>query len=120
MDFQTAPIVAKRDDDGGYTLTFEGPIHANVTWLEREFKQVVSHKPVSVRLDLTRTEYISSTGLGMLVWLNNHVQAYGGVVHVVAVQKRTLGLLKVAFLDKVFRISPSAVTTAQAATSAGK
>jgi anti-anti-sigma factor len=120
VDFQSAPVVAKRDPDGGISLIFDGPIHTNTSWLEREFKAVVEKKPSLVRLNLTNTEHISSTGLGLLVWLHNHVKALGGEVHVVAVQKRTFGLLKVAFLDKLLKIAPDAVAVAEAANSPKK
>ena len=115
MDFQNAPVVALRDDDGGYTLKFDGPIHTNTSWLEREFQKVLEKKPPQLRLDLTRTEYISSTGLGVLVWLHNQAKTYGGVVHVVAVQKKTLAMMKIAFLDKLLKISPDAVAVAEGA-----
>jgi anti-anti-sigma factor len=93
----------------GVRLTFNGPIHANVAWVEGELNRVADTNPKVVLMDLTGAEHISSMGLGILVGFNNQIRAAGGTIKIVAVTSRTVGILRIALLDKVFQILPSAV-----------
>ena len=108
MDFQKPPVVVSRIADG-FHLTFDGPIHVNTAWIEREFEKVVNQKPKLLELDLAGTEYISSMGLGILVGLHNRMKKDGGKVRVVKVKQKTFGILKYAFLDKLFEIDPAGI-----------
>ena len=108
MDFQNAPLLVAPIGDG-FKVTFDGPIHTNVAWIEREMDKIIAAKPKRVELDLSRTTYISSLGLGVLVSLHNRINASGGKVYVVSIKKRTVGILKMAYLDKLLTITPDAV-----------
>lgn len=112
MDLQDVPVVAVKIADG-FKFTFNGPIHTNVSWIEREFDQVIDAKPKIVELDLASTEYISSLGLGLLVNLHNRVKANGGVVKVILIRKKTMHLLRTAFLDRLLAVAPGAVIEPQ-------
>ena len=108
MDIQSEPLVVTPTENG-FRLRFVGPIHTNVTWLEHELDNVVNAKPKDVEIDLNGTEYISSLGLGVLVGFQTRIQNNGGAVRIVAIPKPTLRLFKTAFLDRVFKIEPSAL-----------
>lgn len=113
MDIQSAPIVVARSSDG-YRISFIGPIHTNISWIERELEKVVKASPKLVELDLTGSAHISSLGLGMLVGFHNQITKLGGTTRIVAIKKRTLGILKTAFLDRLLKVPPEAVVDAEA------
>lgn len=103
MDFQDQPVTVAPIEDG-FRLTFVGPIHINTSWIEGEMDKVVTAKPKVVELDLLKTEYISSHGLGVLISFNNRIRAGGGILTIVKLPKVTYRLLKTAHLDSVFKI----------------
>jgi len=108
VDFQTSPIAIKPIAEG-FHLALKGSIHTNTSWIEREFDQIVAKKPKVVQLDLTGSEYISSVGLGILVNLHNRIKAGGGTLTIVKMLKRTKGIFRAAYLDRLFAIAPEAV-----------
>src|SRR5688572_15410222 len=108
MDFQTLPVTIKPIADG-FHVALSGPIHTNTSWIEREFDTVVAKKPRLVQLDMAGSEYISSVGLGILVNLHNRLKADGGTLTIVKILKRTKGILRAAYLDRLFTIAPDAV-----------
>ncbi len=113
MDFQEAPVTVS-DITDGFRVTMLGPIHTNVSWIEREFKRVIDAKPKRVELDLSKTQYISSLGVGVLVAFRNGIDAVGGVLHVVSIDNRAYQVLKYAHLTKVLNVDPAGVIEAKA------
>lgn len=57
--------------------------------------------------DLTKTSFIDSTGLGVLVAGQNHAGEAGGALRVVCAQERILKLFRITGLDAVLQIFPS-------------
>ena len=108
MEFQTPPVVAS-PIDGGVRLTFSGPIHLNVSWLEGELNKVTATKPKLVEMDLAGTEHISSLGLGLIVGFRNGIKKNGGNVRIVKIRKRTMGILKTATLDRLLEVDPAGI-----------
>jgi anti-anti-sigma factor len=108
MDFQDKPVVITRIDDGFRVATI-GSIHTNTEWLEHEFKKVADAKPKLVELDLSKTDYVSSWGLGVLMSLRNGVAKSGGTLRITAIQKEVLNALRYACLHQVFQVSPGVV-----------
>src|SRR3954447_9259178 len=108
MDIQSAPVIVTPITDGFRVATF-GPIHTNTDWLEREFKNVVDARPKNVELDLGKTGYVSSWGLGILVAFRSGIVKKGGSLRVTAIQNDVLNTLKYACLHQVFNISPNVV-----------
>jgi anti-anti-sigma factor len=108
MDFQVAPLAVSSIPDG-LRITFNGPIHTNVAWLESELDRIVRARPKLVELDLLRTEHISSVGLGVLVNFSARISTAGGAIRVVAIRKQTLRILRIARLDTLFQFAKDAV-----------
>lgn len=108
MDIQNAPVVISRTADGFHVSTI-GSIHTNTDWLEREFKKVADAKPGLVELDLSKTDYVSSWGIGVLVSLRNSVAKAGGKLRITAIRKEVLSTLRHASLHQVFQIDPGVV-----------
>src|SRR5690554_2454074 len=93
---------------GGFRLALTGPFDMNTARLEAELDRVVGQKPKVVEFDLTATEYLSTVGLSTLISLHNRLQSGGGMLKIVAIRKRTLGVLQTAKLDQVLHIAPEA------------
>ena len=60
-----------------------------------------------------RKPLIVLLGLGVLVGFQTRIQKNGGAVRIVAIPKTTLKLFKTAFLDRVFKIEPSAIAATE-------
>ena len=108
MDFQEAPIAVSAID-GGMRVALLGAIHTNNTWLESELTKLLKHKPKRVELDLSKTEYVSSSGIGTLVWLRNELLAAGGTLNVTSVHPQVFASFKFAGLAQIFGMSPAIV-----------
>ena len=108
MDYQNAPVTVARSGEV-VRVTFNGPIHTNTEWIERELDTIVKSKPRIIELDLLKTEHISSLGLGVLVSFYNRVHADGGKIIVAAIKKHTVRILHLAYLDKLLTIPPESI-----------
>ena len=108
MDFQAEPAVVTAIP-GGFSAKLIGSIHTNTAWIEGEFKKIVAAKPKLVEIDLSETTFLSSMGIGVLVWLYNHVQETGGDVRIVAIRKRVLSSLKFSRLDALFKTASARI-----------
>ena len=98
MDIQASPVVITRTPTG-FVAKLIGSVHTNTAWIEGELKKVIAAKPEAVDLDLSETTFLSSAGIGLLVWLRNAITQGGGTVRVVSGRKRILATLKYAHLE---------------------
>jgi anti-sigma B factor antagonist len=55
-------------------------------------------------VDLSRVEFLDSTGLGVLVGANRRLQASGGMLTLVCPHEKLLKIFRITGLDSVFRI----------------
>lgn len=60
-----------------------------------------------ILLNMSRVNYLSSTGLGLLVYINNKCTENGGAFGVFGLQEYTLDMLKLTKLDSVINIFKS-------------
>ena len=58
-------------------------------------------------LDLSKVDYISSMGLGMLVRVNSRLHKAGGEVKIAGVQGLVAETLRIARLDRILQLYPS-------------
>jgi anti-anti-sigma factor len=98
MDIQNEPVVVTATPTG-FTAKLLGSIHTNTAWVEGEFKTMIAARPQAVDLDLSQTTFLSSMGIGLLVWLHNEVKKAGGSFRIVSIRKRVLATLKFSHLD---------------------
>ena len=108
MDFQDSPVVVVPTAQG-FTAKLIGSIHTNTAWIEGEFKNIIAAKPKAVEVDLSETSFLSSMGMGLLVWLYNEVTKGGGSFSIVAVRRRVLTSLKFAHLDQHLHVASATV-----------
>ena len=108
MDFQAAPAVVTATPTG-FVAKLVGAIHTNTAWIEGEFKKIIAAKPRDVELDLSETTFMSSSGIGLLVWLRSEVTQGGGAVRIVSIRKRLLTSLRYAHLDGVLDTTSTTV-----------
>ena len=57
-----------------------------------------------ILMNLTNISYLSSTGLGLLVYLNNKCNEHAGKFGVYGLQEYTLDMMKLTKLDSVINI----------------
>lgn len=112
MDFQDAPAIVTAIADG-FRVAVKGSIHTNVAWLERELKQVSESKPKRVELDLSDVHYVSSMGIGSLMWFRKQIVAGGGTVHIIAIQSQVRGIFRASCLEAIFDVRPEGVIAAK-------
>jgi anti-sigma B factor antagonist len=94
--------------DAAAMAVVEGPTHfiidnrAEVR--ERVRAQLEQGRPTVV-VDLSRTEYVDSAGLGTLVLLNKEARAAGGCLVLAGLSEHVRDLLRLVRLDEVFTIA---------------
>ena len=59
MDYQNAPLTVAKIADG-VRVTFNGPIHTNTAWIERELDTIVKSKPLSDLLENLADDRLSA------------------------------------------------------------
>lgn len=72
--------------------------------IKAQVEQYFSEGQYSILMDLTKVDYLSSTGLGLLVYINNKCNENGGKFGVFGLQDYTLDMLKLTKLDSVIKI----------------
>jgi anti-sigma B factor antagonist len=69
----------------------------------------------TVVVDLSRTEYVDSAGLGTLVLLNKEARAAGGCLVLAGLSDHVRDLLRLVRLDEVFTIAATVEDAARVA-----
>jgi anti-sigma B factor antagonist len=67
----------------------------------------------TVVIDLSRTEYVDSAGLGTLVLLNKEARAAGGCLVLAGLSDHVRDLLRLVRLDEVFTITSTVAEAAR-------
>ena len=92
-------------DDGTLILTLTGPLTlTNLFAFQHEFRAL---KPKVLILDLTRTEYMDSAGLGLLVNYYVSAQNEHRTFLLAGVNHRLMALLTTTRVDSVLRTFPT-------------
>ncbi len=94
--------------DAGAVAVIEGPtqfiIDNRAEVRQRVRAQIEQGRPTVV-IDLSRTEYVDSAGLGTLVLLNKEARAAGGCLVLAGLSDHVRDLLRLVRLDEVFTIA---------------
>jgi anti-sigma B factor antagonist len=72
--------------------------------LKSQADQLFARKNYNIIMDMSKINYLSSTGLGLLVYINNKCNESGGNFAVCGLQEYTLDMLKLTKLDNVINI----------------
>src|SRR4051812_34611124 len=104
-----SPLVAVSDIPEGVRLTFNGPVQVELGEIDQTVKSVVAKAPRKVELDLHKTAYISSLGIGLLIGLAKQIRANGGDVQIVAIHRLAYDVLKTTGLTEIFNVQESAI-----------
>jgi anti-sigma B factor antagonist len=90
------------------TAVVEGPtqfIVENRAELRQRVRAELEQGRATVVVDLSRTEYVDSAGLGTLVLLNKEARAAGGCLVLAGLSDHVRDLLRLVRLDEVFTIA---------------
>lgn len=93
--------------DGVAVLVAEGRINlVTATAVRREVQRVVDEGHARLALDLSRVEFIDSSGLGALVSGLKTARTAGGDLRLVAATEQVAGVLRLTNLDRILRVYP--------------
>ena len=88
-------------------LPLEGEIDLHVSpSIAASLKELTKEKPPQVVVDLSRVNYIDSSGLAVLIEGMQTVMGYGGKFSLAGLQESVRPIFEIARLDQVFRIFP--------------
>ncbi|MFN2567577.1 MAG: STAS domain-containing protein [Gemmatimonadaceae bacterium] len=104
--------------DAAAVAVVEGPtqfIVDNRAEVRQRVRAQLEQGRVTVVVDLSRTEYVDSAGLGTLVLLNKEARAAGGCLVLVGLSDHVRDLLRLVRLDEVFTIASTVAEAAKVA-----
>ncbi|HYY13785.1 MAG TPA: STAS domain-containing protein [Chthoniobacterales bacterium] len=97
-------------------FSLEGEIDLHVApEISAALTKMIAEQPVRVVVDLSKVNYIDSSGLAALITAAQNVELYGGRLMLTGVQQGVRAILENASLDQFFLIFPH-VDAALAAT----
>ena len=100
--------LATRVVDGRTVLELAGEIDSyTAPTLRERIIALVQGGVTALIIDLTRVEFLDSTGLGVLVGALKRLRGVGGVLVLVCDQEALLKIFRITALDRVFTIQDS-------------
>ena len=99
-------------------VVVEGPaqfIVDNRAEIRQRVRAQLEQGRATVIVDLSRTEYVDSSGLGTLVLLNKEARAAGGCLVLAGLSDHVRDLLRLVRLDEVFTIATTVEEAARVA-----
>jgi len=81
--------------------------------LHQFLREVCEGQPAKLVVDLSRVEYMDSSGIGTLVEIFRRVKGFEGQMMLVALQPRVRGVFEITKLDKFFTIHDSVAEALQ-------
>jgi anti-sigma B factor antagonist len=97
-----------RLDEGIFLIEVQGELDLySSADLMRAVEQVVAREPSAVVIDLSRTTFIDSTGLGVLVAGTKLMRDRGDELHLAGTTPATTAALTSAGLESFFSVSPT-------------
>ena len=79
-------------------------INPEVGGIQNAVRDLIEKDVKSIVFDLSKVEYISSYGVGMLIYAHTTCTKRNIQFHVVGVSEKVLEILKIVHLDKIFKI----------------
>ncbi len=104
--------------DTAATGVVEGPtqfIVENRSEVRQRVRAQLEQGRPTVVIDLSRTQYVDSAGLGTLVLLNKEARAAGGCLVLAGLSDHVRDLLRLVRLDEVFTIAATVEEAARVA-----
>src|SRR5947209_3272869 len=90
--------------DNPNVLPLEGEIDLHVSpSVAESLRLMTAKKPKQLIIDLSRTTYVDSSGLAVLIEGMQNVEEYGGKFALVGLQEIVRGIFEIARLDQVFQ-----------------
>jgi anti-sigma B factor antagonist len=100
--------ISQETIDGALVLHLEGELDTyNCGQLRSTLVEHVESGSNHIIVDMTRVEYIDSTGLGSLVGGLKRVSEHGGTMRIVCKNAQILKVFEITSLNKVFPIYPN-------------
>src|SRR5216684_1744718 len=94
--------------DNPNVLPLEGEIDLHVSpSVAESLRLMTAKKPKQLIVDLSRTTYVDSSGLAVLIEGMQNVEEYGGKFALAGLHETVRSIFENARLDQVFRIFPT-------------
>jgi len=81
--------------------------------LHQLLREVCENQPAKIVVDLSKVEYMDSSGIGTLVEIFRRVKGFRGDMVLVSLQPRVRGVFEITKLDKFFTIRDSVAEALQ-------
>jgi anti-sigma B factor antagonist len=96
-------------------LPLEGEIDLHVSpVISASLAALIAKKPPQLVVDLSKVNYIDSSGLAILIEAMQNVTGYGGQFALCGLQEGVRPIFEIARLDQVFRIFPDSASALRA------
>ncbi|BDU49976.1 STAS domain-containing protein [Haliovirga abyssi] len=100
---ETIDIVKEKGDILFIKLT-DSIVINNIELFEREVYSILSDKKFNIIVDISKSEFIISQGLGILIKLNKKCKDNGGKIVIMNPNDRLKRILKVVHMDKIIDV----------------
>lgn len=108
-----APLYTFASLRGAHVIELRLPHHLDVMLfddLNTSLTHHIHHHPGHYVIDLSRTDYMGSAVLGLLVNLRTKVRSSGGELVVCCLSTRLQEIFRVGALERLFRVAPTRET----------
>lgn len=75
--------------------------------IRESFKTTLEKRIKHVVIDLSKLDYLDSSGMGFLVWLDQELRKKSGCVGFAVAEGNLLDIIKKTFLDRVLNFQPA-------------
>ena len=75
--------------------------------VKAQIEPLLEKKPAHFSVDLSRVEYMDSSGLALLIETMQRIQSYGGKFTLFGLSQSVRAIFEIARLDQIFQIYPS-------------
>ncbi len=94
--------------NGTVVCRIEGDIDINCSpELKKAFDKLIARKTPRIVIELSRVNYVDSSGLATLVGILKNMRSYGGKMRLSGMSSKIKSLFEITKLDKLFEIMAS-------------
>ncbi|MBI9107030.1 MAG: STAS domain-containing protein [Spirochaetales bacterium] len=98
--------INKIEKDGAVVLEIdaESLIKDEAMLLKKTATEIIDEGQTRLRLDLSRTKFIDSSGIGKLLFLNKKLEQCGGSLEIIAINNKLYDFLDSLAITRVIKI----------------
>ncbi len=78
----------------------------SLSYAENSINRLIDDGARKLVIDMTRVDYIDSSGLGMLIFCGGHMEQSGGRMRVAGASGSVVRILEISHADRVLQLDP--------------